>query len=645
MHRLFESLGAYDDLNENERSYIRLWEDQAYPVLLEFTQQLNEAVLTNDQIVDMFKRIEDTATKSGTNRTALGKAIDIVKLPATLMDKIGELAAKSRPVRKFDIAFARGKKRLRKIIGTDSSLIAVVDGMGNFAKKHPVAQGFVIGLLTLASAVVAGPMAVPIVGALLRFGNELLKGEKFSTAVGRAAKTGLLGIMAGWSIQELADMFINTSVVLSKIPGYDQVYEWKASYSLNGKLIWSIDSYVPADLREKVEKLFEIAKEAADEKDYQRSSKAFSALTRIIDDSKYKDAMKLALANNEVLYAQAVESAEKAKQVINGVVAGVQAIIAGSTGGSSKKAVAENATKKYSVAVTVDGNTTTVDIDAVTDHDALRKAIADARKQGHENVTAKIQDDNILSEASISDIFGKVSSWSKNLTNKVTQEKLLSAWRKAGSPTDSDEFVEFLKSQGIDHSVVDEYLGTSTTAKPTDSAEVTFNTGNPEFDQQLQTLMAQKGRDAVVKALTAYKAKLTAQSDTYEQFKSQLRKLAKTPGAKKLPAAATTKFKAELQSDLAKLGHGDKESGIYAANKIMQYARAGYNMNDQINSWLAAVNKEKRIIGEDVCYLDISDARMIAAILKENNLTWSDLGIRVVLSESRLSGIFIALDK
>ena len=645
MQRLFESLGAYDDLTESESSYLRLWEDQAYPLLLEFSQQLTEAVLTNDQIVDMFKRIEDTATSSGTNRTALGKAIDIVKLPSTLMDKIGELAAKSRPVRKFDIAFARGKKRLRRIIGTDSTLIAVVDGMGGFAKKHPVAQGFVIGLLTLTSAVVVGPMAVPIVGALLRFGNELLKGEKFSTAVGRAAKTGLLGIMAGWSIQELADMFINTSVVLSEIPGYDQVYEWKASYTLNGKLIWDIDSYVPADLREKVEKLFEIAKEAADEKDYQRSSKAFSALTRIIDDPKYKKAMKLALANNEVLYAQAVESAEKAKKVINGVVAGIQAIIAGSTGGS-KKAVAEETVSKYSVILNADGNISTVDIEAPSEHQALRKAIADARQQGCENVTAKIQQTHMLSEASISDIFGKVSNWSKNLTNKVTKDKLLKAWREAGSPVDSDEFAEFLKSQGVDHSVVDNYLGTTTTTpKSTDTAEVVFNTGNPEFDQQLQELMAKKGRDAVVKALTAYKAKLTAQSDTYEQFKSQLRKLAKTPGSKKLPAATTTKFKAELQSDLAKLGHGDKESGIYAANKIMQYARAGYNMNDQINSWLAAVNKEKRIIGEDVCYLDISDARMIAAILKENNLNWSDLGIRVILSESKLSGIFIALDK
>lgn len=644
MNRLFESLGAYSDLIESEKSYLRRWEDQAYPLLFEFSQQLNEAVLTNDQIVDMFKRIEDTAAKSGENRTALGKAVDLVKLPATLMDKIGELAADSRPVRKFDIAFARAKKRLRRIIGTDSSLIAVIDGMGNFAKKHPVAQGFIIGLLTLASATVAGPIALPIVGALLRFGNELLKGEKFSRAVGRAAKTGLLGIMAGWGIKEIADMFINTNVILSELPGYENISRWRASYEMNGNMIWQIDSYVPADLRDKVETLFDIAKDAAGSQNYERSSKAFAALTRIIDDPEYKRVMKLALANNDILYTQAVESADRAKKVINTIVAGVQSAIAASTGGGSKKPVSET-TNTFEVVITINGKDNTVQVDASNEHEALRKAISDAQQHGAENITAKLANTGILNEAKVSDIFGKVANWSKNLTNKVTSDKLLKAWKAAGRPVDSDKFADFLKSQGIDHSIVDEYLGI---IKPEEKGsdeepEIKFNTGNPEFDQQLQKLLAEKGRDAVVKALQSYKTKLTAQTDTYEKFKSQLRKLAKTPGAKKLPADATTKFRAELQSDLAKLGHGDKESGIYAANKIMQYAKAGYNMNDQISSWLAAVNKEKRIIGEDIAYLDSSDFHMINKLLKEHNVSWSDLGLKVVLSESTLPGVFIAL--
>lgn len=647
MNRLFESLGAYNDLIESEKYYLRLWEDQAYPLLFEFTQQLTEAILTNDQVVDIFKRIEDTAVKSGENRTALGKAVDLVKLPSTLMDKIGELAAQSRPVRKFDIAFARAKKRLRQLIGADSNLVAVVDGMGDFAKKHPVAQGFVIGLLTLAAAVVAGPMALPIVGALLRFGNELLKGEKFSRAVGRAVKTGLLGIIAGWGLKEIADMFINTSVVLSELPGYEDISKWTASYAQNGRTIWEINSYVPEELRPKVEKLFKIATDAAWKNDYERANKAFAALTRIIDDPEYKQTMKLALANNDILYTQAVESADKAKKVINAIVAGVQSAIAASTGGG-KKTVTET-TNTFDIVVTVNGKDSTVKVDASTQHEALRKAIADAQQQGADNITAQLADNNtLLNEAKVSDIFGKISNWSKNLTNKITYDKLMKAWKEAGSPVDSDEFVDFLKSQSIDHTVVDQYLG-KTKPKKKDAKkeqpekEIKFNTGSPEFDQELQKLLAEKGRDTVVKALQSYKAKLTAQTDAYEKFKGQLRRLARTPGTKTLPLNAINKFKAELQSDLAKLVHGDKESGIYAANKIMQYAKAGYNMTDQINLWLATADKEKRIIGEDVAYLDNSDFDTISNMLKEHKLSWADLGLKIVLSESTLSGVFISL--
>ncbi len=36
-----------------------------------------------------------------------------------------------------------------------------------------------------------------------------------------------------------------------------------------------------------------------------------------------------------------------------------------------------------------------------------------------------------------------------NLTTKVTADKLMSAWKKAGSPTDSNEVAEFLKGQGV----------------------------------------------------------------------------------------------------------------------------------------------------------------------------------------------------
>lgn len=55
---------------------------------------------------------------------------------------------------------------------------------------------------------------------------------------------------------------------------------------------------------------------------------------------------------------------------------------------------------------------------------------------------------------------GKGMDWlrtkGKNLTTKVTADKLNSAWQKAGSPTDSGELAKFLQSQGVNNIVVDQ---------------------------------------------------------------------------------------------------------------------------------------------------------------------------------------------
>jgi hypothetical protein len=48
----------------------------------------------------------------------------------------------------------------------------------------------------------------------------------------------------------------------------------------------------------------------------------------------------------------------------------------------------------------------------------------------------------------------------KNLTTKVTADKLNSAWQKAGSPTDSEQLKKFLIDQGVATEVVDKVYTT-----------------------------------------------------------------------------------------------------------------------------------------------------------------------------------------
>jgi len=51
-------------------------------------------------------------------------------------------------------------------------------------------------------------------------------------------------------------------------------------------------------------------------------------------------------------------------------------------------------------------------------------------------------------------IINQLVKTGKNLANKVTADKLMSAWKAAGSKTDSNDVYEFLKSQGVDETIL-----------------------------------------------------------------------------------------------------------------------------------------------------------------------------------------------
>jgi hypothetical protein len=52
-------------------------------------------------------------------------------------------------------------------------------------------------------------------------------------------------------------------------------------------------------------------------------------------------------------------------------------------------------------------------------------------------------------------VANKAATVGKNLTTKVTADKLMSAWKSAGSPTESGEVKAFLQQQGVDATIID----------------------------------------------------------------------------------------------------------------------------------------------------------------------------------------------
>ena len=69
-----------------------------------------------------------------------------------------------------------------------------------------------------------------------------------------------------------------------------------------------------------------------------------------------------------------------------------------------------------------------------------------------------------LTEAGVKDVVNSVKSWLKtkgqNITQKVTPDKLMQAWTKAGKPTDSEKVYQFLQNQEIPIEIIDRIYST-----------------------------------------------------------------------------------------------------------------------------------------------------------------------------------------
>ena len=109
---------SWDTLTESQRIYLGKAERELWPLMEQLTKVF-EAELTADQIQTIFKNAETHAMDSGTNRTAIGKAGDVAKLPVKLMkdlnDKINELgraAQQTGPVQNIDKKFEDLKNKI-----------------------------------------------------------------------------------------------------------------------------------------------------------------------------------------------------------------------------------------------------------------------------------------------------------------------------------------------------------------------------------------------------------------------------------------------------------------------------------------------------------------------------------------------------
>lgn len=303
---------------------------------------------------------------------------------------------------------------------------------------------------------------------------------------------------------------------------------------------------------------------------------------------------------------------------------------------------------------------------------------------------------------------GKAAQVGKNITTKVTADKLNKAWSKAGKPTDSDEIANILRQAGVGDDVLapiykqfgaklppaskpaeepaqaKQAQGATAEPKAQSAQGGNASAGQSSAPAQSSAALAQSGgqpateptdlkgiQQAVAKLNTQQKQELikhidslgqqgaapaqdtaqpaqnaqdTAQgakptgntpanakaapaadknaaaSDTYEKAKGDIRKV--QGGTKPMPP----KTAANIDAALAKLAKGDKESGVWAAQRIMTFAKAGVDVSKQQQAWIANSKAGERFLTQSV-YFEISK------MLREHGLRWSDLGLRIHLLE------------
>ena len=183
------------------------------PWVASIEQYVFEAALSQDQIKQLFTSIEQGATAAGGNRTAIGKGVDVAKLPVEAVkwidnkiNELGRLVQKAGPVKNADAKFEELKQ---KIGSKDSKVVNAIKSVSDWAKANPGKATIAVGILTAAAALAAGPFGGAVAGFIARATKDLLQGEKLSTAVGKSIKTAAYGALAGAAINGLTDNMID----------------------------------------------------------------------------------------------------------------------------------------------------------------------------------------------------------------------------------------------------------------------------------------------------------------------------------------------------------------------------------------------------------------------------------------------------
>ena len=508
----------------NEPAFTLFEQKTVHPWITSIERYVVEAQLSQDQINNLFTSVEQGATASGSNRTAIGKGADVAKLPVEAVkwinnkvNELGKAAKETGPVKNIDAKFAELKT---KIGDKDNNVVKAVKAVSDWAKANPGKASIAVAILTAAAAIAGGPLGGAVAGFLTRATKDLLQGEDLSTAVGKSAKTAAIGALVGMATelvstaeieaiadggaQEIADQVetirdANLQDSLAEMPDdvaavweqnpnlEDYSKSYKTSIQFGTGYGASYEGILQQDQIDQLNALNDAmdkanAIDAFSEETNRRSVEYveyLKSLTATNADmnaaAEYlKDARDLTDAQLEVIAAskeslvQTVEQVKQAAEV--GTAAAQGAATAGVERGAPQESVVPKGQKLSEGQVYLLFNRITNTNDHMLENKMMFESVFDAVKhynkqeleEGPLDVLKKAGGAIAKGAKAAGGAIAKgakatgagIAGAAKQVTTKVTAEKLMTAWKKAGSPTDSDEVYNVIKGLGVADDVI-----------------------------------------------------------------------------------------------------------------------------------------------------------------------------------------------
>jgi len=388
---------------------------------------LIEASLTTDQINAIFGAVEKNVTAAGNNRSAIGYGVDAAKQVNATINKVGKWLQDTAPVKAFDQKF----EQLKSSIGQKfPELEKQLTSIGSWAKDNPGKTTAVIGVLTTIASLAGGPVGGAIAGQILRGVTELLKGEKLSTAIGKGVKAAAYGFLAGKSLESIGKMMQDgLTFVADKInPGLIQ-----STWDHNNELLWDVT--LKSQDAAKLEPLVNAAKEALLARDpnfVNLLNKASKFIGDTINQPGYYDNVVADAATAQKF----IDLGNAASTTMSGIGAAAQGAVT-ATAGNGAKIPAQSQAEGIGLSET---QIARLFVRAERTTEALNEGLWDAVKSKVGQAAGAVAN--------------KAQQVGHNITNKVTSDKLRSAWQAAGSPTDSEQVKQVLITAGVPENVV-----------------------------------------------------------------------------------------------------------------------------------------------------------------------------------------------